>query len=236
MFAQKLGRESLGITSLYNQIKDKIGQQSLSIKNDILEPFIVYNQTLTGIPENFLDTVLFSIQQEIQGLNILDKRDINLRDIITRKRLIKERITTSIQVEKNNSEKETLINREMEQTEVEKNYTDFELENISFEAFIESPKISIMELFNNIVLNSDVPFATINNIYKVLSDFTPNQNWSASLNNIIVLKFKDNKDYSDCGVSIENQDDLERSLIKLTLSVSASKKREDVRNNTVQKI
>ena len=222
--------------SLYNQIKDKIGQQSLSIKNDILEPFIVYNQTLTTIPENFLDTVLFSIQQEIQGLNILDKRDINLRDIITRKRLIKERITTSIQVEKTNSEKETLINREMEQTEVEKNYTDFELENISFEAFIESPKISIMELFNNIVLNSDVPFATINNIYKVLSDFTPNQNWSVSLNNIIVLKFKDNKDYSDCGVSIENQDDLERSLIKLTLSVSASKKREDVRNNTVQKI
>ena len=229
--------------SLYNQIKDKISQQSLSIKTDILEPFIIYNQTLTNIPENFLDTVLFSIQQEIQGLNILDKRDINLRDIITRKRLIDDRITNSIRIEKNNSEKETRINRQMEQTTIEKNYTDFELENISFEAFIESPKISIMELFNNIVLNDDIPFATINNIYKVLSvaseqkqDFSPKQDWTGSLNNIITLKFKDNKDYTNCFVSIENQNDVELSIIKLILSVSVSKKREDIRNLTVQKI
>lgn len=223
--------------SLYNEIKDKISQQSLSIKTDILEPFIVYNQSLTNIPENFLDTILFSIQQEIQTLNILDKRDINLRDIITRKRLIIDRITTSIQLEKTNSEKETRINREMERTEVEKNYTDFELENISFEAFLESPKISIMELFNNIVLNNDVPFASINNIYKVLSDFTPNQNWSTTLNNSILIKFKDNKEYSHCFVSVENQDGLELSVIKISdLSVSASKKREDIRNITIQKI
>ena len=226
--------------SLYNQIKDKIIQQSLSIKTDILEPFIIYNQTIETIPENFLDTVLFSIQQEIESLNIIEKREINLRDIITRKRLIIERLTISIKLEKTNSEKESRINREMEQTTVEKNYTDFELENISFEAFIESPKISIMELFNNIVLNNDVPFATINNIYKVLSvssgNFSPDLDWTASLNDIILLKFKDNKEYSNCFVSIENKDNVELSIIKLTLTVSVLKKKEDIRNLTIQKI
>ena len=226
--------------SLYNQIKDKIIQQSLSIKTDILEPFIIYNQTIETIPENFLDTVLFSIQQEIESLNIIEKREINLRDIITRKRLIIERLTISIKLEKTNSEKESRINREMEQTTVEKNYTDFELENISFEAFIESPKISIMELFNNIVLNNDVPFTTINNIYKVLSvssgNFSPNLDWTASLNDIILLKFKDNKEYSNCFVSIENKDNVELSIIKLTLTVSVLKKKEDIRNLTIQKI
>ena len=223
-------------SSLYEQIKDKIDQQSISIKTDVLEPFIVYNESIKNIPDSFLDTVLFAVQQEIENLNVLNKRDINLRDIITRKKLIIERLTSSIQVEKNNSDKETRINREMEQTEVEKNYTDFELENISFEVYLESPKISIMELFNNIVLNDDVPFATINNIYKVLSDFSPNQDWIQSLPNDILLKFKDNKQYTNCFVSIENQDDFQLSTIKLTLAVSVSKKREEVRELTVQKI
>ena len=230
--------------SLWNQIRDKISQQSLSIKTDILEPFIVYNQTLTTIPENFIDTILFSIQEDIQNLNILEKREINLRDIITRKRLIIERINSSIELEKTNAEKEARINREMQQTRVEKTYTDFELENISFEVFIESPKISIMEMFNNIVLNNDVPFANINNIYKVLSissgseqkEFLPNQDWITSLPDIILLKFKDNKEYSNCFVTIENKDDVELSIIKLTLTVSVSKKTEDIRNITIQKI
>lgn len=223
-------------TSLYENIKEKIQQQDLSIKNDIIEPFIAFNKSFERIPQAFIGSMLLPIQLEIENLNIINKREIELIDIWKQRKTIIERINSSIKTTKKSVTEEEKINRDFEEIPVIQNYTEFELEKIEFEVIIESPKITIMELFNDIILNNEVPFATINYIYKVMNDFIPEPTWFTSLDDVILLKFKDNREYSNCFISIENQDDNRKTQIKLSLSATVSKQKDDVRNITVQNI
>jgi hypothetical protein len=220
-------------SSLYEDIKDKIEQQDLSIKDDIIEPFIAFNKNLEKIPPEFIGSVLLPSQIEIEKLNITN---INVNDIWSRRKLIISRITSSIKTIKSNADKEEKMNREFDEIEIEENYSEFELEKLEFQVILESSKTTIMELFNNIVLTKEVPFATINYIYKVINDFIPESDWFTSLDNIIVLKFKDNKEFSNCFISIENNDEIDNSIIKLSLSATVSKQKDDIRNIVVQNI
>ena len=223
-------------TSLYNDIAPKISQQDLSVKTDIIEPYIAFNQTFDRMPADFVGSALLPIQLEIEALNIIEKRDNNLLDIWKKKRTIVDRINKTIVSTRNSSIEEERINREFEETKVERNPTEFELEKIEFEVNLESPKITIMELFNDIVLTREVPFATINNIYKVANDFIPDPSWFTSLDSVIILKLKDMTGYSNCFVSVENQANSINSHIKLSLIVSVSKQRENIKNTSVQNI
>jgi hypothetical protein len=223
-------------TSLYRDIENKISQKDLSIKTDIIEPFIAFNKSYERIPSELLGSVLLPTQLEIESLNIIDKRDIDLLDIWRKRRLIIERITSSINVTRTNAIEEERINRNFEETKVDRNYTDFELEKIEFQVNLESPKITITELFNDIVLTEQVPFATINHIYKVINEFIPDPNWLTSLENVILLKLKDNKEYSNCFITLENNPEINKTQIKISLTATVSKQKEDIKNIAVQNI
>ena len=223
-------------TSLYENIKEKIHQQDLSIKTDIIDPFIAFNQSFEKMPPEFIGSLLLPIQFEIEKLDIVSKRDLELIDIWKSRKMIINRIRTSIRATEKSVIEEEKINREFNDVPSERNYTDFELEKIEFEVLLDSPKITIMELFNDIVLNDEVPFANINYIYKVMGEFIPDLTWFTSLDDVILLKFKDNREYSNCFISITNQTDIRKTQIKLSLTATVSKQREDIRNITVQNI
>ena len=223
-------------TSLYNNISTKISQQELSIKEDVIEPFIAFNESFDKVPPEFVGSLLLPIQLEIEALNIIDKRENNLLDIWKKKRKIIDNINKCINATRVSSIEEDRINREFEETKVERNYTDFELEKIEFEVNLECPKITIMELFNDIVLTKEVPFATINSIYKVINEFIPESSWFTSLDNVILLKLKDNKEYSNCFITVENKPENDKTQIKFSLVASVSKQREDIKNTAVQNI
>jgi hypothetical protein len=58
-------------------------------------------------------------------------------------------------------------------------YTDFKLEKVKFEFTLEIENISsILELFNIIELNNNIPFASTNNFYKILNEFIPPPEWA----------------------------------------------------------
>ena len=58
-------------------------------------------------------------------------------------------------------------------------YSAFKLEKITFEFELEIKNTSsILEIFNSIVLNTDIPFASTNNFYKILNGFTPPIEWA----------------------------------------------------------
>lgn len=223
-------------TSLYNNISAKLSQQELSIKEDVIEPFIAFNESFDKVPQEFVGSLLLPIQLEIEALNIIDKRENNLLDIWKKKKTIINNINKSINAIRVISIEEDRINREFEETKVERNYSDFELEKIEFEVNLESPKITIMELFNDIVLTKEVPFATINSIYKVINDFVPDPNWFTSLDNAILLKLKDNKEYSNCFITVDNKPELEKTQIKFSMVASVSKQRDDIKNIAVENI
>ena len=57
-------------------------------------------------------------------------------------------------------------------------YNDFKLEKVKFEFTLEIENVSsILELFNIINLNKNVPFASTNNFYKILNEFIPPSEW-----------------------------------------------------------
>lgn len=67
--------------------------------------------------------------------------------------------------------------------------TDFIKEKIEME-FELNINYSLLELFNKIITNSEVPFATINSYYKVMKNFSPHKSWIEAKYNQDVLYFK----------------------------------------------
>ena len=58
-------------------------------------------------------------------------------------------------------------------------FTEFELEKVKFEFELELENVSsILEIFNNIILNTNIPFASTNNFYKIFKGFIPPVEWS----------------------------------------------------------
>src|SRR3990167_5281609 len=77
--------------------------------------------------------------------------------------------------------------------------TDVKLERVKLELKLirhslrgkKKDEISMLELFNDLVLNDSVPFATISNYFKILKDFIPSEEWRFSQNNSLLLKVSD---------------------------------------------
>ena len=105
------------------------------------------------------------------------------------------------------------------------NYTEFELEKVKFEITLDIENISLLEIFNNIKLNKNIPFSATHYFYKILKEFTPFIEWTDLFNrsktyfdkykNIdrnknIILKilqkeeFTNINDYSECILNYEN--------------------------------
>jgi hypothetical protein len=88
--------------------------------------------------------------------------------------------------------------------------------------------ISLLEIFNNIKLNTSVPFATVNNFYKILKEFTPPPDWSISLDDGIILKILEKtninnvkfSDFSDGLILIEEEG--ENQIVRASLDLSTS--------------
>ena len=64
--------------------------------------------------------------------------------------------------------------------------TDFELEKTEFALTL--PTMDILEFFDLINLNLNVPFASVRNLYKIYKDFIPFNSWTMSLKNVINIK------------------------------------------------
>ena len=105
-------------------------------------------------------------------------------------------------------------------------YTDFEIEKFKFLLELNINDISLMEIFNNIKLNKNIPFATTHYFYKIMKNFIPYTKWVNlfdrsktpfdkykninRLNNIILkvlqkTKNTNYKDFTEIILNIENE-------------------------------
>lgn len=100
--------------------------------------------------------------------------------------------------------------------------TEFRPEKISINLTLQIPDITIIELFNYIVLNREVPFATCKDYYKIMKDFIPSIDWESKGDEKIVLRVNDrdivdyekHKDYN--AVTISKVD--ERIVVSVVLN------------------
>ena len=155
----------------------------------------------------------------------------NIEQLWDRKRGNKKLLYEKIQININKwdiyySKKNEIKIFNLFETEEGSEYTEFELEKVKFEFELSLENVSsILEIFNNINVNSNIPFASTNNFYKILNGFIPPIDWSnlfdkstsfrdkykdINRNNNIILKVLDekkikNKDsYTEIVLSIKN--------------------------------
>lgn len=187
-------REGENIISVYDEIKkykDKtIGSLSMS---EIISNFIMlnknfktkYNQARTSLSHDkdmfnmFKSALSSNLREDINKITSKNENEnkdeikINLDNLETSTHLLDEEIKKNLKLVLDTEKKfenfdkiETL------------DYTKFNLEKITyeFELNIENTS-SILEIFNTITLNKDIPFAATNNFYKILKGFKPPIEW-----------------------------------------------------------
>jgi hypothetical protein len=102
--------------------------------------------------------------------------------------------------------------------------TSFKSEKILLDILLDVKNTSILEIFNNIILNSNIPFVSCKKYYKILKDFTPTDLWKKTSDNEIILKLNEKvnnaeefTDYTDLKIINEEKN------IKLHLKLNTTK-------------
>ena len=186
-----------------NNIKDKIEQQNLNIINDILMPYIYYNNVLKDLPSEYKNLYLLdNIQKIIPGITIQKIEELSNKNLINE-------LEENIKNNKIKAEKEFNIIKNIDVESI--NSTDFELEKVTFkiQMNIDDLDLNIQTLFNLIKLNKNVPFASFKQYYKIFNESNAVQSWmDLILDDDIILKVleDDSKlEYTDVVISNDNK-------------------------------
>ncbi len=216
--------------TLYGKIEDKLKQQKLSLENDVIKMFIVFNQAVSGMPDNLQGSILLLIQTELdKNENITEK--VNVKSIWDNRQQITQDLEYNINKNITDTNQQLEMYKELADAE-ELQFTEFELERSIFSIILTADNISIIELFNSIQLTPKVPLAYIGSFYKILKDFTPFPEWGdetkISLPNIILFKILQRKDaggavhedYSTVVMGINTDNDKENIVVEMSLTSS----------------
>lgn len=211
-------RNSDSMKKLYGDIKDKIGQQKVNILLDVIEPYIIYYGGFQGLNDDFIKLILMDLQGDINGLKLIE---IDTNKIWEDKARIRHNLENLITINKRISEEQIVLFRQFQQINPDVRYTDFELQQVTYQNILNIYDISILEIFNYIKLNVSSPFATISDFYKILKDFIPPQDWAYSLEEGIILKISQKInaanskpiDYTSTYIVIEDNDEPEKRKI-----------------------
>lgn len=220
----------IGFLKIYEDIKDKISQKNLDLYNDIILPYIALNPKFS---DQNRDLYILSVENDIKNNNDIQKilgKKVNISSLKDYDlKIVADNIKKQIEQTKSFTAEYIKKINKFNSIKSPIKYTPFEVEKVDFEFSIDIKHVSIMEIFNSIVVNPYVPFVTINNFYKILKDFLPPSQWNISLEKAIVFKVlqkTDNvnvkpEDYSDTVLFITG-DNPENEKIKVGMSLYTS--------------
>jgi len=196
-------KDSDDFETMYNYVKDKHKDISL---DEIIKIFIIYNKSIydviVNLRNNELESYIYYFNEQIQ--TVLGDKNIDIAPIIQNISTYKREYTTNIN--KN-------IKKVTEEVDVFKKfknkkgipYEPFELEVKYFEMKIENKlNLSILEIFNNIKLTEEVPFASCLDFYKIRQNHIPHKDW-IKMSDDIILKVLENKNkFTDVRINNDN--------------------------------
>jgi hypothetical protein len=228
-------KEFVELINELNQ-ENKLEQQNLQVL-DILSLFFAYNQELI---ENYkkleskradLGHIFLKFKTDIETIG-LDLRIEEIKKYWEKSKDKRDEISKLIKKNKDDALVEKGLFKNFEEIDKRIQYTEFELESVKFNFTIDVKNITVMELFNNIVLNNEVPFACINKFFKIFKNFTPPEDWSFYDESVILFKVLTKKtiegskieDYIDTFVSVEGEEGEETAKVTMKTFISANGK------------
>ena len=188
---------------LFQNIKDKAIK--LGIKTEeIVKIYFNYNDSIQKmikeIDPEYLDTIILSKNDEIKNItgdNIDITKIIEGNDKTIYEKYIKQNKKLATEKEEEFKKFEGKKGIEHEPFELEERV--FEIRMI--EKTIDQPS-SILEIFNNIRVTDDVPFASCSDFYKIRVNHVPSLDWNNSTDNI-TLKVSQRNIFTDITISID---------------------------------
>lgn len=166
---------------VYEKFKDVFNLQKM------VETYVLLNKEFDELYERekenpsfkgmFMDSSLLVITDYLKNKDaefVLNKNEINR--IWENKYNLKKSFINSIKENQKNVEKIEKTYEEFSSIEG-LYYTNFELEKYKFLLELNINNISLLEIFNNIKLNKNIPFATTHYFYKIMKEFIPSDKW-----------------------------------------------------------
>ena len=221
--------------TLMNKLTDKIDQQNLKIQEDVLLPFIAFNKVYEDIGYESLLAPFMLLTKQIKDENLLDEKS-SLTDIQLLNFWEKERVKT---VKRFSEEVGAVLRQAKQQEEMYKDYdkvrskiiyTPFEKESVDFKFFLDLNNITMIEIFNHLILTPELPFATTNEFFKIFKDFNPPKSWEMSRNSSIIFKVLQKKtldgvkpeDYANGFLIVDEKQGTENIIVNMSLLTSGN--------------
>lgn len=204
------------VEDLYTDMIPKLSQQNLDFVKDIVRPFVIYNKGVIKMPEDFKALLLASISEEFKEIDL----NIDTNKIWKDKKTIEKELILVVEKNKKQVKEQVQLFQEFDRVKEGIPHTDFELLKAQFEIELNISNSSLLNVFNHIILNETVPFATVSNFYKILKDFNPSTDWGISYNEAIIVKVlqKINSnyvkpiDYVDALIGINDKNKIEINM------------------------
>lgn len=194
----------------------ELPSNDLDREKDILIPWMIYNKQLektsvTTVAKTLsylIDERFFESPKEIENFwKLLREKD-------------KRALETQINSIKSQNERTEKLYKKFQKIHEGLVYTNFVTDRIDFSVLVDT-KDTLLEIFNNVILSEDCPFASVKKYYKILKDFIPSEEWLNDDENKLVLRvgtrYEKNenvyKDYTSVEITCEGETRVRTRLI-----------------------
>jgi hypothetical protein len=201
--------KNLSIISLVKDLENHFNSKN-SIKTDVVYIWMAYNKKLNEAFKNEGDCILDKSANELVGHKIYISNTPFIREWKNRKQYLIF-LNKTISMRNEDVKKTTTILKKYNTIESDESgeyrfFTDFQVEKMDSIFTLDLIDISLLELFNSIVLTSLVPVVIINNFYKISKDFIPSDEdmWTQSDKDSLTLKVYNKKLVKDVSMVTNN--------------------------------
>lgn len=220
-----------GKSTDFSKIEDLYTKSGLKLdlNKDFIQVWLAFSsfdtQGLGGLGETYVIDSLEKSLVEKKYFRTIDVFKTFWRDQRDR---VKGNIEKSILLNQKNVERNIKLYETFQAIPDEEDigYTPFKTNKVSLLLYLDITDISILELFNEIVLNENVPFVACGTYYKLLKNFLPDEDWGNITSENIILKLNSKqdrteklKDYIDVSLIVEGEPGKEKIHISVNLSI-----------------
>jgi hypothetical protein len=197
-------------------------QPSLQSEKELFTIWLAYNKRLEELQEIGGGVMLDSVGEEfVKNGHFQTLKDFTNFWKNTKPTIIRD-LQQAISDHKNNTDRYTELYKAFSEIEEGLVYTPLRKEKVVFDIVLNLEDITLMEIFNHILLNEYIPFAVCKNYYKILKDYVPSEEWAkGGENDYITLKMYEkrdanllvSKDYTDVVITVSDKVQASMQLI-----------------------
>jgi hypothetical protein len=202
-------KDNSDLIDLIDSIKTRFGTK-YNIRDRVVHVWIAYNKKLATKVKKQGDFALEKISNDLMDKKIFITQS-QFRRAWKERSFFKKQLESDLRSRQERVKEMTDLFNRFRQIEESSAYTEFQIEYIQFILTLDIQDMSILELFNAVILNESVPFATTKDFYKILKDFIPPEEWSETREDMMVIKVNQKKyltsskpsNYSDAIVKVD---------------------------------